>query len=200
MLIPARVEATFTEAQTLSVVARTSGRVSIRWRSPRVNPFCTSAEYPPIKLDSYFLCRLIQCPGNDRVVVPSQGLGHSSNGGYGQPFVHDGIPYLSEIRSQVQTSFWACFLDLLTNSDAEFIGRGAGAISQADSQRHRADIQVFILQHPTVRMISSELSMTTSLAVRSNLVRRIFNSELRTSQGRAPPAPTFRNSQPLSHI
>ncbi len=49
MLIPARVDATFTEAHTLSVVARASGMASMSARSPRVNPFSTRAPKPPMK-------------------------------------------------------------------------------------------------------------------------------------------------------
>ncbi len=52
MLIPAAVVPTFTEAQTRLVVERTSGRVSIRRRSPSVQPFWTSAVKPPTRSTS----------------------------------------------------------------------------------------------------------------------------------------------------
>ena len=49
MLMPARVEPTFTEAHTLSVAARASGMEFIRFSSARDAPLCTSAEKPPTK-------------------------------------------------------------------------------------------------------------------------------------------------------
>ena len=49
ILIPALVEATFREAQTLLVEDKASGRTEKSARSLLVNPFCTNAEKPPIK-------------------------------------------------------------------------------------------------------------------------------------------------------
>ena len=49
MLIPARVVAAFTDPQSRSVEARASGIESRNSLSLRVNPLCTSAEYPPTK-------------------------------------------------------------------------------------------------------------------------------------------------------
>ena len=49
MLMPARVEPTFTLAQTRSVRASASGMEAMRLRSPVVKPFCTRAEKPPMK-------------------------------------------------------------------------------------------------------------------------------------------------------
>ena len=48
--MPAFVEPTLTEAQTISVVARASGMEQIRMRSASVMPFWTRAEKPPMKL------------------------------------------------------------------------------------------------------------------------------------------------------
>ncbi|MNE77104.1 hypothetical protein D3C80_1733920 [compost metagenome] len=58
MLIPLREEPTLTEEHTRSVTARASGMLSIRIRSPLVQPFCTSAENPPIKLTPTSLAAL----------------------------------------------------------------------------------------------------------------------------------------------
>ena len=49
MLMPARVDPTFTDAHTLSVAARAAGIDSIRLLSAREAPLCTSAEKPPTK-------------------------------------------------------------------------------------------------------------------------------------------------------
>ncbi len=49
MLIPAAVEPTLTDPQTRLVVEKTSGRTSIRRRSPAVHPFWTIAENPPTR-------------------------------------------------------------------------------------------------------------------------------------------------------
>ena len=49
MLMPVRVEATFTEAHTISVTPSAAGRDSIRAWSVAVRPLSTSAEYPPMK-------------------------------------------------------------------------------------------------------------------------------------------------------
>ena len=48
--MPARVEPTLTEEQTISVTASASGMASISLSAPRVMPFCTRAEKPPMKL------------------------------------------------------------------------------------------------------------------------------------------------------
>ena len=50
MLIPAFVEPIFTLEQTISVSFKACGMDIISSRSPWVIPFCTNAEYPPIKL------------------------------------------------------------------------------------------------------------------------------------------------------
>ena len=50
MLIPAFVEATFTDEQTICVSARAWGIAEIRFLSAGVIPLWTSAEKPPIKL------------------------------------------------------------------------------------------------------------------------------------------------------
>ena len=50
MLMPAFVEPMFTEAQMCSVSESASGMAAISSRSPAANPFCTSAEKPPMKL------------------------------------------------------------------------------------------------------------------------------------------------------
>ena len=49
ILIPAFDDATLTDEQSLLVVASASGIDSISAISPLVQPFSTSAEYPPIK-------------------------------------------------------------------------------------------------------------------------------------------------------
>ena len=49
MLMPARVEATLIEEQTNCVCANASGIERMSRISPRVKPFCTSAENPPMK-------------------------------------------------------------------------------------------------------------------------------------------------------
>ena len=49
MLMPARVEATFTELHTLSVTARACGMEFMSFVSEAVAPFCTRAEKPPTK-------------------------------------------------------------------------------------------------------------------------------------------------------
>ncbi len=49
MLMPARVVATLTDAQTRSVRASASGSEAISASSPGVVPLCTSAEKPPMK-------------------------------------------------------------------------------------------------------------------------------------------------------
>ena len=49
MLMPALVVPTLTDAQTRSVTASASGIDAISAMSPRVMPFCTSAEKPPKK-------------------------------------------------------------------------------------------------------------------------------------------------------
>ena len=49
MLIPALRDAALTEAQTDFVCVKTSGRESIKTRSPSATPFWTSAEKPPTK-------------------------------------------------------------------------------------------------------------------------------------------------------
>jgi len=48
--MPALVEPTATEEQTISVVAKASGMESIRMESPWVQPFSTRALKPPMKL------------------------------------------------------------------------------------------------------------------------------------------------------
>jgi len=50
MLMPARVEPTFTLEHTSSVPASASGMEAMSTRSDSVMPFCTSAEKPPRKL------------------------------------------------------------------------------------------------------------------------------------------------------
>ena len=50
MLMPALVEPTFTLAHTRSVAAMASGMERISFQSPVVQPFCTRAEKPPMKL------------------------------------------------------------------------------------------------------------------------------------------------------
>ena len=49
MLMPARVVATLTDAQTRSVAASASGIDAMSLRSPSPVPLCTSAEKPPMK-------------------------------------------------------------------------------------------------------------------------------------------------------
>ena len=49
ILMPARVEATFTEEQTRCVLPIASGIDSIRAASPRVKPFWTMQLKPPTK-------------------------------------------------------------------------------------------------------------------------------------------------------
>ena len=58
MLMPALVEPTFTEEHTRSVVARASGMEAMSFRSDWVNPFCTRAEKPPMKLMPMVLAAL----------------------------------------------------------------------------------------------------------------------------------------------
>ena len=48
-MIPAFVLPTLTLAQTCCVLAKASGIDSINALSPAAYPFCTNAEYPPIK-------------------------------------------------------------------------------------------------------------------------------------------------------
>ena len=55
MLMPARVEPTLTEAQTRSVQAMASGMECISFQSAWVQPFCTKAEKPPMKLTPHAL-------------------------------------------------------------------------------------------------------------------------------------------------
>ena len=49
ILIPARLEPTFTDAHTKSVSASARGIERISFSSPFVMPFCTKAEKPPMK-------------------------------------------------------------------------------------------------------------------------------------------------------
>ena len=48
-LIPVLVEPTFTDEHTQEVEAKASGIDSISLSSPAEKPFCTKAEYPPIR-------------------------------------------------------------------------------------------------------------------------------------------------------
>ena len=62
MLMPARVEATFTLPQTSSVSVRARGMEAMRRRSLSVKPLCASAEKPPMKLTPTALAaRSIAC-------------------------------------------------------------------------------------------------------------------------------------------
>ncbi len=62
MLMPARVEATFTLEQTRSVVASADGMEAMRRRSALPAPFCTSAEKPPMKsMPSVLAARSMAC-------------------------------------------------------------------------------------------------------------------------------------------
>ena len=58
MLMPALVEPTFTLEQTRSVAFSASGMESIKIQSPLVQPFCTKAEKPPMKLTPHSLAAL----------------------------------------------------------------------------------------------------------------------------------------------
>lgn len=58
MLMPACVEATFTEAQTRSVTASASGMEEMRTLSPPVSPFWTRAVKPPRKFTPTVLAAL----------------------------------------------------------------------------------------------------------------------------------------------
>ena len=69
MLMPARVVATLTEAQTRSVAASASGIEAMSRRSPSPMPLCTSAEKPPMKSTPTSRGRAVERRGERRDVL-----------------------------------------------------------------------------------------------------------------------------------
>ena len=107
MLMPARVEATLMEAQTLSVAVNAWGMASIRARSPRAIPFCTRAEKPPMKstlTSSATALRVwaISTRWDEEWAAATAAIGLTAI-----RLLTTGIPYFSPIRSQTGTKFFA---------------------------------------------------------------------------------------------
>ena len=107
MLMPARVEPTFTEAQTLSVSASALGIEFIRLMSAREAPFCTRAENPPTKSTPTALPALSIATAMGERSVASVAAHTSAIGVTEIRLLTIGMPYSRSSCSAVGTSFSA---------------------------------------------------------------------------------------------
>ena len=105
--MPLREEATLIEEQMRSVVARASGRASMRLRSPGVMPFSTSAPKPPRKSTPAFLAA---SSSTAQARTISSRLNEAPTTPMGLTLMRlftTGMPNLSPTSLQVSTSFLA---------------------------------------------------------------------------------------------
>ena len=103
MFIPALVDATFTEEHTFLVSANTSGIPFKNSLSGSVVPFCTNAEYPPIKsipMASAALSIANAIFSNPMEEAPTMAIGVTET-----RLFTIGIPYMSAISSDTETNF-----------------------------------------------------------------------------------------------
>ena len=107
MLMPARVEPTFTEEHTRSVVASASGMESISLWSAAEAPLCTSAEKPPMKSTptSRAALSMARAMGERSLVVVAAQI--SAIGVTEMRLFTMGTPYSRSSWSAVGTSFSA---------------------------------------------------------------------------------------------
>ena len=104
MLMPARVEATLTEAHTRSVVERASGMASIRARSPRAMPFSTRAEKPPMKSTLISRATASRVCANSTISAGESAAPTTAMGLTATRLLTTGMPYFWPMRSQTGTS------------------------------------------------------------------------------------------------
>ena len=147
MLIPAAVEATFTEEQRRAVRASASGIASIRARSPRENPFSTRAEKPPRKSQRSSSGDLVEPRGDrdhplrgeaargDRDRADREALVHDRDA-VAQP---DLVADLDEAAREA--------LELGAHALEEAAGVVARAVEEADAEGHGAHVEVLAAQH-----------------------------------------------------
>gem|GEM_PF-2329891 len=102
-LIPAFVEPMFTEEQTNSVSHSAWGMEAISSRSPGEKPFCTKAEYPPIKLTPTSLAARSRVWAY-RTTSPPEAPANMAMGVTEMRLLIMGIPYFCSILSPVRTS------------------------------------------------------------------------------------------------
>ena len=105
MLIPVFVDPRLMEEHTLSVHASAAGMDSMRFLSARVIPFCTSAEYPPMKLTpivwaalSRVWAILTKSSGESHAAPPTIAMGVTDT-----LLLITGTPYSSPISSPTLT-------------------------------------------------------------------------------------------------
>ena len=95
MLMPARVDPTFTLEHTKSVAASASGMESMRLLSARDAPLCTRAEKPPTKSTPTTLRGLVHGHGDGRQVAGVGCRADLGDGRHGDALVHDGNAVLA---------------------------------------------------------------------------------------------------------
>ena len=97
MLMPALVEPTATEEQTISVVAKASGMESIRMESPWVQPFSTKGAEAANEVDANGFGRVVRDFGQRHMGIGLAGFTYREIGVTGNAFMDDGH---TELRFQ----------------------------------------------------------------------------------------------------
>ena len=103
MLIPARRDATFTEAHTRAVCASTSGSDSMTTMSVGVVPLCTRAVNPPTRSMPQSATASSRVRATSRAVLRPCPARMCVTGEMASRLLVMGMPYLVPIRSQVST-------------------------------------------------------------------------------------------------
>ena len=110
ILMPALVEPMLTEEQICSVRESASGMLSMRARSPGAKPFCTRAEYPPMKLTPTAAAARSRAKANFTGESFGQAPESMAMGVTEMRLWMMGMPYCRSISSQVGTSLPAYFV------------------------------------------------------------------------------------------
>ncbi len=108
MLIPARREATLTDAQTRWVCESTSGSESMTTASPAVIPLCTSAVKPPTKSTRQSAAAASRVRASCTAAAWPWPASSVAAGEIAIRLLITGMPYFAPTRSQTSTSRLAC--------------------------------------------------------------------------------------------
>ena len=170
MLMPARVVATLTDAQTRSVVASASGIDAMSRRSPSPMPLCTSAEKPPMK----------STPTSRRRGRARRATGVRSSAAHDGGELGDGVtemrlftmgmPYSRSICSATGTSRSAARRDVLVDAAWPSTSMsGSAQPRERQPERDGADVEVLLLtiEQCLDDLLGRDVARKTSSGVRA---------------------------------
>ncbi len=147
MLMPARVVATLTLAQTRSVVASDSGMLAMRRRAPTPMPFCVSAENPPRKSTPTSHAARSSASAMRRDVLGGRGFRELRDGRDRDALVADGDAVLAlDLLGDGQESLGGLG-DVVVDAARHHVDVGVDATGKRQPERDRPDVEILLGDH-----------------------------------------------------